>query len=93
MINIKGNYGAKRAYDIPVLAMIRAFNDFAGKEVDMGDLRDSWYFHMKTKDDNRFVYWLDKTLGIVNEDVTIVYKRNPGWYTGVLFDVKRVIEI
>ena len=59
----------------------------------MIDLRDSWYFHLAHKDDNRFVYWLDKTMEIVNDGVEIVYKRNPGWYTEVLFYVKEPIEM
>lgn len=79
-------------YDTPVLAMIKALNAHVGEEVDMSELRDEWYFEMENKEDNRFVYWLDQTMEIVNEDVKIVYKRLPGWYTGVSFYVEREIE-
>lgn len=83
----------KRSYDTPILAMIKAFNDHAGGEVSMIDLRDGWYFHLAHKEDNRFGYWLDKTLEIVKDDVKIVYNRNPGWYTEVRFFVEREIQV
>lgn len=81
-----------KEYDTPVLAMIKALNAHVGEEVDMSALRDEWYYQMENKEDNRFVYWLDQTMEIVNEDVKIVYKRLPGWYTGVSFYVEREIE-
>lgn len=83
----------ERRYDTPVLAMIQALNDHVGEEVSLIDLRDSWYFHLAHKEDNRFVYWLDMTMEMLNDDVKIIYKRNPGWYTEVLFYTEREIEI
>ena len=81
-----------KSYDAPVVAMIKALNMHVGEEVSLADLRDSWYFQLDHKEDNRFVYWLDQTMEIVNEDVNIIYKRVPGWYTGVMFYVEREIE-
>jgi len=83
----------KQKYDTPILAMIKALNTHAGEEVDMSALRDAWYFQMESKDDNRFVYWLDQTMEILNEDVKIIYKRVPGWYTGVAFYIEREIDV
>jgi hypothetical protein len=80
-------------YDTPILAMIKAFNDFAGGECLLIELRDQWYFHMGSKEDNRFVYWLDLALEMVNEEVVVAYKRHPGWYTEVVFEVRKEIEI
>jgi hypothetical protein len=80
-------------YDAPVLAMIKAFNGHVGEDVDLVTIRDEWYFNMEHKEDNKFVYWLDMTMEIVNKDVNIVYKRLPGWYTEVKFFVERVIEL
>ena len=80
-------------YDTPILAMIKAMNDLVGEEVDLSELRDQWYFHMGSRDDNRFVYWLDATMELINQDVKIVYKRNPGWYTSVKFYIEREIEL
>ena len=82
-----------QAYDTPMLAMIKALNAHVGEEVSLADLRDSWYFHLEHKEDNRFVYWLDKTMEVVNDSVNIIYKRNPGWYTEVGFFVSREIEL
>ena len=83
----------KQIYDTPILAMIKAFNAHVGEEVTLGDLRDDWYFYLAHKEDNRFVYWLDKTMEIVNDNVNIIYKRNPGWYTEVKFEVTEEIEL
>jgi hypothetical protein len=80
-------------YDTPIVAVIKALNDFAGSECSMIELRDQWYFHMETRADNRFVYWLDLTLEQINDEVTVVYKRHPGWYTEVMFEVRQEIEI
>ena len=80
-------------YDAPVLAMIKAMNSHVGEELSLADLRDAWYFQMEHKEDNRFVYWLDKTIELVNDRVKIIYKRNPGWYTEVKFHIERGIEI
>lgn len=82
-----------QTYDTPVLAMIKALNGYVGEEVSLADLRDSWYFHLEHKEDNRFVYWLDMTMEIVNDSVKIIYKRNPGWYTEVRFYIEGEIEI
>ena len=80
-------------YDDPVLQMIKAFNNHVGEELDMATLRDEWYFNMGEQKDNKFMYWLDLTLEIVNKDVTVVYKKQPGWYTQVEFFVERAVEI
>jgi hypothetical protein len=80
-------------YDTPILAMIKAFNDFAGGECCLTELRDQWYFHMETRADNRFVYWLDATMELINQDVKILYKRNAGWYTSVKFYIEREIQL
>lgn len=80
-------------YDAPVLAMIKAMNNHVGEDVDLITIRDEWYFNMKHKEDNKFVYWLDMTMEIVNKDVKIVYKRLPGWYTEVKFFIERKIEM
>jgi len=80
-------------YDTPMLAMIKALNAHVGEEITLGDLRDDWYFHLAHKDDNRFVYWLDKTMELVNDNVNIIYKRTPGWYTEVKFFVTEEIEL
>ena len=80
-------------YDTPILAMIKAFNDFAGGECYLIELRDQWYFHMETRADNRFVYWLDLALEQVNDEVVVAYKRHPGWYTDVVFEIKKEIEL
>lgn len=80
-------------YDAPILAMIKALNNHVGEDVDLITLRDEWYFNMEHKEDNKFVYWLDMTMDIVNKDVKIIYKLNPGWYTGVTFFVEREIEL
>ena len=80
-------------YDTPILAMIKAFNDFAGGECLLIELREQWYHHMQGRADNRFVYWLDMTLEIVNEYVAVIYKRHPGWYTEVAFEIKKEIEV
>lgn len=84
---------AARTYDTPVLAMIKALNAHVGEEMTLGELRDDWYFHLAHKDDNRFVYWLDETMELVNDNVKIIYKRSPGWYTEVRFFVSREIEL
>ena len=81
-----------QTYDTPMLAMIKALNAHVGEEVSLADLRDDWYFHLAHKKDNRFVYWLDKTMEVVNDNVNIIYKRNPVWYTEVRFFVSREIE-
>ena len=73
--------------------MMKAFNAHVGEEFTLGDLRDDWYFYLAHKEDNRFVYWLDKTMEIVNDNVNIIYKRNPGWYTEVKFEVTEEIEL
>ncbi len=83
----------ERRYDTPVLAMIKALNSYVGEEVSLADLRDAWYFQMEHKEDNRFVYWLDETMEIVNDSVKIIYKRNPGWYTEVKFYIGEEIEL
>ena len=80
-------------YDAPILAMIKAFNGHVGEDVDMITIRDEWYFNMGHKEDNRFVYWLDKTMEVVNDQVQVIYKRNPGWYTEVKFAVTERIEV
>ena len=80
-------------YDTPMLAMIKALNAHVGEEITLGELRDDWYFHLAHKDDNRFVYWLDKTMELVNDNVNIIYKRTPGWYTEVKFFVTEEIEL
>lgn len=82
-----------KEYDTPVLAMVKALNAHAGEEVEMSALRDEWYYQMANKADNRFVYWLDQTMEIVNEDVKVIYKRKPGWYTGVAFFVEKEIDL
>jgi len=84
---------AARTYDTPVLAMIKALNAHVGEEITLGELRDDWYFHLAHKDDNRFVYWLDETMELVNDNVNIIYKPSPGWYTEVRFFVSREIEL
>lgn len=83
----------ERRYDTPVLAMIQALNSYVGEEVSLADLRDAWYFKMEHKEDNRFVYWLDETMEIVNDQIQVIYKRNPGWYTEVKFFVAKEIEV
>lgn len=83
----------KQIYDTPILAMIKAFNAHLGEEVTLGELRDDWYYYLEHKDDNRFVYWLDKTMEIVNHRVEIIYKHNPGWYTEVVFFLAEKIEV
>ena len=80
-------------YDTPMLAMIKALNAHVGEEITLGELRDDWYFHLAHKDDNRFVYWLDKTMEVVNDRIEVIYKRNPGWYTEVMFFVAEKIEV
>lgn len=83
----------KQTYDTPVLNMIKAFNDFAGGECLLIELRDQWYFHMGSRGDNRFIYWLELAMEIANEKVEVVYKRVPGWYSEVSFHIKEKIEI
>lgn len=80
-------------YDTPIMAVIKAFNDFAGGECSLLELREQWYFHMETRADNRFVYWLDLALELVNDRVVVVYKRQPGWYSEVLFEIKEEIKV
>ena len=82
-----------QTYDTPMLAMIKALNAHVGEEVSLADLRDDWYFHLQHKEDNRFVYWLDKTMEVVNDRIEVIYKRNPGWYTEVMFFVAEKIEV
>jgi len=82
-----------QTYDTPMLAMIKALNAHVGQEITLGELRDDWYFHLAHKDDNRFVYWLDKTMEVVNGSVNIIYKRTPGWYTEVKFFVTEEIKL
>jgi len=82
-----------QTYDTPMLAMIKALNAHVGEEITLGELRDDWYFHLAHKDENRFVYWLDKTMEVVNDQVQVIYKLNPGWYTEVKFAVTERIEV
>jgi hypothetical protein len=79
-------------YDVPVLQMIKAFNNHVGEELDMATLRDEWYFNMGHNKDNKFAYWLDMTLEIANKNVKLLYKRNPSWYTEVMFFIEGEIE-
>jgi len=79
-------------YDAPVAAMVKALNDNINQEVDISDIRDSWYFHLGDEKDNKFSYWLDKTMELVNNNVKIIYKKTPGWYTGVKLLVTREIK-
>jgi hypothetical protein len=85
-----------KTYDTPILAMIEAFNAHAGGEITMPELRDEWWFRLDDADkENKFGYWLDKTLELpaVAEMVTVVYKRQPGWYTEVRFAVAKEIVL
>jgi hypothetical protein len=82
-------------YDTPILAMIETFNAHLGEEITMIDLRDEWWYRLDdASKENRFGYWLDKTLElpIVAENVTVVYKTQPGWYTEVRFKVSDSIR-
>jgi len=83
----------RRRYDTPILAMIKALNDHAGEKVSMIDLRDGWYFHLAHKEDNRFGYWLDLTTEAFGDQIEVIYKRNAGWYTEVMFRVAEKIEV
>jgi len=85
----------KRAndYDTPLINMIQAFNDHSGGECYLIELRDQWYFRQGSKDDNRFLYWLDLALELVNDQVIVVYKRQPGWYSEVMFQIPEAIDL
>ena len=82
----------KQNYDAPVLMMIQTFNNHIGEEIDMVTLRDEWYYKMGEQKDNKFVYWLDLTLEIAAGDVKLVYTRQPGWYTEIMFLIEREIK-
>lgn len=83
----------KQQFDTPVLNMIKSFNDFAGGSASLIELRDQWYFHMGSHQDNRFVYWLELAMEMVPGKVNVVYKRQPGWYSEVEFEIPEEIKV
>lgn len=85
-----------RTYDTPILAVIEACNAHVGETLTMAELRDEWWWRLDDADkENRFGYWLDKALEVpaVAESVSVIYKRQPGWYTEVQFKVAKKIVL